>query len=194
MIIKLWTAVGKILDGGKAHKVVSKLFGNVASDMVIISLSKYLKTLDKPKLESLRDRLKDVKSIKEVKMGELCVKCKRKIVGAAQLTPEGFIHILACPTGLQEEKEEKEESDMGKKKDANKAKKVEKKVVKKTAAKKEPKPKDDRPKISAIVYDGIKAKQEYEEIEKAVKKVHPESKFNKKHYSWYANQYEKIKK
>jgi hypothetical protein len=190
MVIKLWTAVNKILNGGKAHRVVSKLFSNVASDMVIVSLSRYLKTLDKPKLESLRDRLKDVKNIKEVKMGELCVKCKQKIVGAAQLTPEGFIHLLACPTKLQEEKEEKEESDMETKKNTNKAKKVEKKVAKKAATKKE----DNRSKISAIVYDGIKAKQKYEEIEKTVKKVHPESKFNKKHYSWYVNQYEKIKK
>lgn len=42
-------------------------------------------------------------------------------------------------------------------------------------------------KIGAIVKDGLNAKLAYEEILKNVLKHHPESKFNKKHLSWYKN-------
>lgn len=47
----------------------------------------------------------------------------------------------------------------------------------------------DIPKIRAIVNDGLNAKPPltYEEILKNVLKHHPNSKFNKKHLSWYKN-------
>ena len=50
--------------------------------------------------------------------------------------------------------------------------------------------KKDIPKIGAIVNDGLNAKPPltYEEILKNVLKHHPESRFNKKHLSWYKNQ------
>jgi len=56
-------------------------------------------------------------------------------------------------------------------------------VLKKTDAK------DDVPKIGDIVKDGLNAKPPltYEELLKNVLKYHPESKFNKKHLSWYKN-------
>ena len=43
--------------------------------------------------------------------------------------------------------------------------------------------------IGAIVKDGLDAKPPltYEEILKNVLKYHPESRFNKKHLSWYKN-------
>jgi hypothetical protein len=43
--------------------------------------------------------------------------------------------------------------------------------------------------IGGIVSDGLNAKPPltYEEILKNVLKYHPESKFNKKHLSWYKN-------
>jgi hypothetical protein len=49
--------------------------------------------------------------------------------------------------------------------------------------------KEDIPKIKAIVNDGLNAKPPltYEAILKNVLKHHPESKFNKKHLSWYKN-------
>jgi hypothetical protein len=49
--------------------------------------------------------------------------------------------------------------------------------------------KEDIPKIGAVVKDGLNAKPPltYEEILKNVLKYHPESKFNKKHMSWYKN-------
>jgi hypothetical protein len=49
--------------------------------------------------------------------------------------------------------------------------------------------KEDIPKIGAIVKDGLNAKPPltYEEILKNVLKHHPESKFNRKHLSWYKN-------
>ena len=56
-------------------------------------------------------------------------------------------------------------------------------ILKKTEAK------EDVPKIKAIVNDGLNAKPPltYEAILKNVLKHHPESKFNKKHLSWYKN-------
>ncbi len=193
MVIKLWSSVKQVLDGEKAQKIVSKMFGNIASDMVIISIADHLKRLDKSELEELRDNLKDMNSIKEAKMAEKCLKCGKDVIGAARFveSKERFEHII-CPAPGKEQEEK--ENDMGKKKEGKTKKAVEKKAARQAGAKKEPKPKDDMPKISAIAYDCIKAKMTYEQAEKAVKKVHPESKFNKKHYAWYANQYEKIKK
>jgi hypothetical protein len=45
--------------------------------------------------------------------------------------------------------------------------------------------------IGAIVKDGLNAKPPltYEEILKNVLKYHPESRFNKKHLSWYKNKF-----
>jgi len=42
-------------------------------------------------------------------------------------------------------------------------------------------------KIGAIVKDGLDAKLGYEEILENVLKYHPNSRFNKKHLSWYKN-------
>jgi hypothetical protein len=69
----------------------------------------------------------------------------------------------------------------GKKNQVAKEKKIT--VLKKTQSK------DDVPKIGAIVKDGLNAKPPltYEEILENVLKYHPESKFNKKHLSWYKN-------
>jgi hypothetical protein len=47
--------------------------------------------------------------------------------------------------------------------------------------------KKDIPKIGAIVKDSLNAKLTYEEILNNVLKHHPESRFNKKHLSWYKN-------
>ena len=49
--------------------------------------------------------------------------------------------------------------------------------------------KGDVPKINAIVKGGLNAEPPltYEEILKNVLKHHPESRFNKKHLSWYKN-------
>ena len=60
----------------------------------------------------------------------------------------------------------------------------------KTAVLKKSEIKEDIPKIGTIVKDGLNAKPPltYEEILKNVLKHHPESKFNKKHLSWYKNQ------
>ena len=71
----------------------------------------------------------------------------------------------------------------GKKKAAANELKEKKTALKQTEAK------EDIPKIGAIVNDGLNAKPPltYEEILKNVLKYHPESRFNKKHLSWYKN-------
>lgn len=63
------------------------------------------------------------------------------------------------------------------------------KEAKKTAAPKQAEAKEGAPKISAIVKDGLDAKPPltYEKILNNVLKLHPGSKFNKKHLSWYKN-------
>jgi len=76
-----------------------------------------------------------------------------------------------------------------KKQKEKKGKKNQVSKEKKIAVLKKAKAKEDVPKIGAIVKDGLNAKPPltYEEILKNVLKHHPESKFNKKHLSWYKN-------
>ena len=79
----------------------------------------------------------------------------------------------------------------GKKRQAKKAKeaKTKKPEAKKAAMPKQAEAKEGAPKISAIVKDGLDAKPPltYEKILNNVLKLHPGSKFNKKHLSWYKN-------
>jgi len=69
----------------------------------------------------------------------------------------------------------------GKKKSASNESKEKKTVLKKAEAK------VNIPKIKAIVKDGLNEKLTYVAILENILKHHPESKFNKKHLSWYKN-------
>lgn len=80
-------------------------------------------------------------------------------------------------------KKSKKQQKKGNKNQVAKEKKIA--VLKKTEMK------EDIPKIGAIVKDSLNVEPPltYEEILKNVLKYHPESKFNKKHLSWYKNRF-----
>ena len=64
-----------------------------------------------------------------------------------------------------------------------KAKKIIKKEKKKIAQKKEKKIT-----IASIVYPRLKNNEKYETVLAAVKKIRPDSKFDRSHYQWYKGQ------
>jgi len=137
-----------------------------------------------------------------------CYKCNKIIEGNAKYKGynrdthnNDFEHDI-CPNDKNNEnfKEKKEKNQM------NEIKKTTKKITKKTRRKKikvkktekkaektvkkteKEKTKEKKQTISSIVYDGINKKLSYEDIEKEVKKIRPDSKFNKTHYNWYKAQ------
>jgi hypothetical protein len=87
----------------------------------------------------------------------------------------------------KEMKNKKAKKTKGKKKVAVSKPKQKKIVLKEAGVLRGPEMKEGIPKIAAIVKDGLSAKLAYKEILKNVLKHHPESKFNKKHLSWYKN-------